>query len=297
MRRALLLYNPVSGRRRHRRLLPRILEALREGGLETEARPSPGPGGATREARQAGIAGAVDVVIAYGGDGTVREVADGLLGTSVALGVLPGGTTNVVSIAFGLGTDPVAAARRLGSLAAAPIDVGLCGDHPFLMQASSGVEAYLMARLDSRLKARLGFGGPFLQAFGALVRYSYPAIEFEADGRADAATGIMVCNISEVAGPYRMAPEGHFDDGRLEMLVFRGRTRAAVAGFAMDLFRGAHARRGDVEIRPVERIRLLGPAGSPVQIDGDAVRDPHPLEIRMADRKLRALVSPERLSR
>jgi len=297
MRRALLLYNPVSGRRRHQRLLPRILCALREGGLEVEGQPTSGPRGATAAARLAAAAASVEVVIAYGGDGTVRETAEGLLGSRVALGVLPGGTTNVVSIAFGLGTDPVAAARRLGSLAAAPIDVGLCGGHPFLMQASSGVEAYLMARLDSRLKARLGFGGPFLQGFGALVRYSYPAIEFEADGRTDAATGIMVCNISEVAGPYRMAPQGHFDDGRLEMLVFRGRTRASVAGFAVDLFRGVHARRGDVEIRPVERLRLLGPAGSPVQIDGDALRDPHPLEIRMADRKLLALVAPERLSR
>jgi diacylglycerol kinase family enzyme len=297
MRRALLLYNPVSGRRRHQRLLPRVVQALEAGGLATEARPTPGPGGATAEARQAAAAGSADVVIAYGGDGTVREVAHGLLGSPVALGVLPGGTTNVVSIAFGLGTDPLAAARRLGSLAAAPIDVGACGAHPFLMQASSGVEAYLMARLDSRLKARLGFGGPFLQAFGAFVRYSYPPIEFEADGRADAATGVMVCNISEVAGPYRMAPQGRFDDGRLELMVFRGRSRAAVAAFTADLFRGVHARRRDVEIRPVETLRLLGPAGSPVQIDGDAVRDPHPLEIRMADLKLLALVAPERLSR
>jgi diacylglycerol kinase (ATP) len=296
MRRALLLYNPVAGRRRHRRLLPRILEALRRGGLETEARPTSGPRGAIAAARAA-AAGGADVVIAYGGDGTVREVAEGLLGSETALGVLPGGTTNVVSIAFGLGTEPVAAAGRLGELAPAPVDVGLCGGHPFLMQASSGVEAYLMARLDSRLKARFGFGGPVLQAFAALARYSYPSLEFEADGRADAATGVMVCNISEVAGPYRMAPEGRFDDGRLELLVFRGRGRAAVVGFALDLFRGVHARRRDVEIRRVEQVRLLGPAGTPVQIDGEALHDPHPFEIRLAEQRLHALVAPARLSR
>jgi diacylglycerol kinase family enzyme len=107
----------------------------------------------------------------------------------------------------------------------------------------------------------------------------------------------MVCNISEVAGPYRMTPEGRFDDGRLELMVFRGRGRRAIAGFAVDLFRGAHLRRRDVEVRQVECVRLLGPAGSPVQIDGDAVDAPHPIEIRMADSGLRALVEPERLSR
>jgi len=297
MRRALLLYSPVSGRRRHAALLPRVLAALREAGLDARAEPTAGPGAATQAARTAVASGQVEAVVAYGGDGTVREVAAGLIGSPVALGVLPGGTTNVVSIAFGLGTDPLAAAGRLAALAPAPIDVGLCAGHPFLMQASSGIEAYLMARLDSRLKHRFGFAGPVLQAFEALRRYSFPPVQFEADGRRDEAAGVMVCNISEVAGPYRMAPDGRFDDGRLELLVFRGRGRRAAAAFAIDLFRGAHSRRSDVEIRQVERVRLLGAPGAPVQIDGDALRQAHPVEIGLAPQRLLALVAPERLSR
>src|SRR5262245_21387637 len=114
MRRGLLIYNPTSGMRSHRRRQPAILDALGAGGIATEAVATEGKGQATTLARDAG--GRVDVVFGYGGDGTIREVAAGLFGSDTPLGVLPGGTTNVVAIAFGLGRDPVEAAEKLSRL-------------------------------------------------------------------------------------------------------------------------------------------------------------------------------------
>lgn len=288
MRDGLLIYNPTSGMRRHARRLPRILEALRAGGIAAEAVASERRGQATELARAA--AGSVDVVFAYGGDGTVREVAEGLYGSTTPLGVLPGGTTNVVAIAFGLPRDPVEAARRLCRAAPRAVDVGLCGGRPFLMQASSGVEAYLMARLDPELKAWLGFAGAVLQALGVVLRYRYPQLELRVDGEPVTATGAMVCNIPEAAGPFRMVPEGKYDDGQLELLLFRGRGRAAVVSFCLDLYRGVHARRRDIEIRPVREVVFEGPAEAYVQLDGDALLEPYPVVVRLAERKLRALV-------
>jgi diacylglycerol kinase (ATP) len=298
MRRAVLVYNPAAGRRRHGARLPAVLEALREGGIAAEPVPTERPHHATELARAAAAGGTAEAVIAWGGDGTVREIATGLVGTSVALGVLPGGTTNVVSIAFGLGRNPLRAARRLGRLEPRPIDVGLCDGRPFLMQASCGPESYLMHRVhQGALKTRFGLIGIMLHSLPILREYGYPEIEVVADGRAIRAASAMVCNISEVAGPFRMIPDGRFDDGRLELIVLHGRGMRAVVGFAADLFIGRHSRRRDVEILPVERVTLAGPPGSFVQIDGDAISVPHPVEVRLAEAKLLALVEPERLSR
>jgi diacylglycerol kinase family enzyme len=288
MRRGLLIYNPTSGMRRHRRRLPAILEALRQGGIATEAVATDAKGQATTLARAA--ASGTDVVFGYGGDGTIREVAAGLFGSDTPLGVLPGGTTNVVAIAFGLSRDPVQAASQLCRLEPRPVDVGLCAGHPFLMQASSGVEAYLMARLDPELKAWLGFAGAVLQGVGVFFRYGYPQVQLRVDGQATSATGAMVCNIPEAAGPYRIVPAGKFDDGQLELMLFRGKSRAAVASFCIDLYRGTHASRRDVEITPVREVVFEGPAHAYVQIDGDAVLDPYPVTVKLADRRLLALV-------
>lgn len=288
MRRALVVYNPTSGRRRHATRLPAIMEALRAGGMAADAAATEKRGQATELARAASRT--MDVVFGYGGDGTIREVAEGLFGGDAALGVLPGGTTNVVAIAFGLSSDPIEAARQQCRLEPRPVDVGLCAGHPFLMQASSGVEAYLMARLDPELKASLGFAGPVLQAVGVFFRYHYQQIQLRVDGDRVTATGAMVCNISEVAGPYRMVPGGKFDDGQLELMLFRGTSRAAVASFCLDLYRGRHAARRDVEIRPVREVVFEGPPGTYVQIDGDVLLDPYPVEVRLAARRLRAFV-------
>lgn len=292
MRRGLLIYNPASGMRRHKGRLPAILAALREGGIATEVVATETKGQATELARAA--AASADVVFAYGGDGTVREVAEGVYGSQTPLGVLPGGTTNVMAIAFGLSSDPVEAARQHCRLEPRPIDVGLCAGHPFLLGASSGVEAYLMARLNPELKAWLGFAGALIQSVGVLFRYRYPQIQLRIDGERTSATGAMVCNIPEAAGPYRMVPAGKFDDGQLEILIFRGTTRAAVVSFCFDLYRGVHAARRDVEIRPVREVVFEGPAEAYVQIDGDVVLDPHPVAVRLAERRLMALVGPPR---
>ena len=292
MRRGLLIYNPASGMRRHKRRLPAILAALREGGIATEVVATERRGQATELARAA--IGAADVVFAYGGDGTVREVAVGLYGSETPLGVLPGGTTNVVAIAFGLSSDPIEAARQHCRLEPRRIDVGLCAGHPFLMQASSGVEAYLMARLEPGLKAWLGFAGALLQGAFVFLRYRYPQLRLRVDGEPTSATGAMVCNIPEVAGPYRMVPSGKFDDRQLELLLFRGTSRAVVASFCLDLYRGVHAGRADVEIRKVREVVFEGPAEAYVQIDGDVVLDPHPVTVRLAERQLMALVASPR---
>lgn len=290
MRAAALIYNPTAGRRRHEQILESVLSALRDGGFEVEPVPTRGPGDATRLARDR--AGRVEVVFAFGGDGTVREVAAGLLGTQTALGIIPGGTVNVLSMSLGLPRDPLAAARLAGRLEARELDVGLIGGMPFLMMVSAGLDSSVMAALDTRLKWRIGRAAYLWQGLREWWRYPYPRFELAADGVPLEASFVAVSNIPYYGGAYALAPGAHPHDGRLDLVLFRGHGRLATLGFALDLLRGAHLRRSDVTVRHVREVELRSPAGAVAQIDGDVCEERLPFTVRIAPDPLLVL-SPE----
>ena len=218
MRSAALIYNPTAGRQRHEQLLDSVLSALRNGGFAVEPVPTGGPGEATRLAR----ASAAEVVFAFGGDGTVREVAAGLLGTGAALGILPGGTVNVMALALGLPRDPLAAARLAGKLEIQKLDVGLVNKAPFLMMVSAGLDASVLAGLDTRLKHRFGQGAYLWQGLQEWWRYPYHRFEVVADGEPLEASFVAVSNIPYYGGAFALAPGARPHDGRLDLVLFRG---------------------------------------------------------------------------
>ncbi len=295
MRRAALIYNPKSGRQRHARRLDGLTARLRAGGYTIDLAPTGGPGQATGLARSFAAAG-LDAVFSYGGDGTAREVAAGLLGTSVPLGLIPGGTANVLALALGLPLDPFAAAEALAGAVVRPFDVGLAGspdaEHPFLMMVSAGLDAAILDALDVRLKWRFGKAAFVWQGAREWWRYGYPALTVEADGEILTGSFAAVANIPFYGGPIRLAPDARTDDGRFELVVFRGRGRRATLGFMLDLVRGAHLRRPDVILRQVEEATFTAPAGAPAQVDGDLCAAPLPLQVHLAPARLRVLFPP-----
>jgi YegS/Rv2252/BmrU family lipid kinase len=291
MRRAALIYNPRSGRQRHAQVLDAILATLRAGGFEVEPTPTARPGHATEIAREKGRQ--VEVVFAFGGDGTMREAATGLLGSPAALGVIPGGTANVLGLALGLPRAPLAAAAALTSLPARPFDVGLAGANPFLMMMSAGLDASVLAALDVRFKWRFGKAAILAQGVREWWRYSYPALGLIADGERLEATFAAVANIPFYGGALRLAPGARSDDGWLDLVLFRGTGRAATLSFAWDLFRSTHVRRRDVTVKRVREVLFEGPAGAPAQVDGDLCQERLPLSVRLSPERLFVLAPKE----
>ncbi len=287
MRRAVLIYNPKSGRQVARRLLPAVLATLRAGGFEVEPVATEGPGDATRIARAATAETEIEIAFAMGGDGTLREVARGLLGSDVALAPLPAGTTNVLALTLGLPRRADRAARVMAACRRRRLDVGLAGGEPFLMQVSAGLDAVVMARQDSGAKKRFGKAAVAWTSLRHWWGYKYPYLELRVDGRAERVSHFAACNIPHYAGAFRMAPGADPGDGRLDLVLFRGRGRAATLGFARDLGLGRHLAREDVEARQVAELELVGPADDYlVQIDGDVLIGPMPLKISLAEERL-----------
>jgi diacylglycerol kinase (ATP) len=291
MRRAALIFNPRSGSGGHARLLEEILGILRRDGYAVEPVPTGGPGAATELARGAAARGA-EAVFAYGGDGTAREVAAGLLGTETALGVIPGGTVNLLAHALELPSEPLLAAAELGRLPAQLFDVGIAGETPFLMMVSAGVDAAVLSALDHRMKWAFGRAAIAAEGLRTWWRYRYPRLGVETGRERFQASFAAVANIPFYAGELLLAPGARADDGRLDLVAFRGRGRLATIAFAVELLRAAHPGRADVEVRRLAtgaEVVLSGPADVPVQVDGDVCPERLPLRIRLAPARLRVL--------
>lgn len=292
MPRALLIYNPAAGSRRQRTLPQEIAAILGAAGIEVDLQPTASAAEATAAARRSAETGRVDRIFTLGGDGTLRAAAQGLLGRDVALAPLPAGTTNVVARCLGLSQGARHAADVLLDAESLECDVGLCTDatgrtEVFLMQASLGLDAAIMAAVSSRAKRLGGRAAVALLGLPTWWRYPYPEIRYRADGAAGRAIHLVAANIPHYGGDFRIAPDAGFDTHRLHLVTFAGRGRLAALAFARDLLGGRHTKRPDVSCRTVSEVIVEAPLEAPLQLDGDALSMTAPLTLRLAEKRLR----------
>jgi diacylglycerol kinase family enzyme len=232
-----------------------------------------------------------DVVVAFGGDGTVNECANGLIGTDTALTCLPGGSNNVVAKLLGIPTDVVDATEHLLHLADAweprTVDLGIVNGRYFTFAAGMGLDASVVERVDSnpRLKAKFG---PFYFVESAiatfLTRYvrNPPRLAIEVDGRTVEGVSLFIQNaenytyFNDRAVP--LVEGARFDSGCLAGVVL---TRARPYDVPTVTFR---ALSGAARIAEHKRIDAFGAFGEavarslddrpiPIQVDGDHIDD------------------------
>jgi diacylglycerol kinase family enzyme len=151
-----------------------IEQTLQDAGFDVSLRETNRRGHATRFAQDAALRG-VEVVVGLGGDGTLNEVANGLVGTDTMLGVLPGGSTNVFARTIGLENDPVAAAHQLADALAAKsvqrIGLGRVNGRYFCFHTGVGYDAAVVANVEKRASVKRWLGHP-LFIYAALRTYA-----------------------------------------------------------------------------------------------------------------------------
>ena len=158
------------------------------------------------------------------------------------------------------------------------------------MLASAGLDARVLTRVQPRLKRFLGRPAFGITALHQWWSYPYPEIDLLADGRPQQATFAAICNVPHYGGHWRLAPAASFTDGLFDLVLFRGRGRAATLGLARDLATGRHLGRRDVALLKVREVTIRGPEELTLQIDGDALPGGPPARIRLAAERLRVLL-------
>lgn len=265
-----IIFNPAAGRRRLGRLAL-VLGALRESGIRLDVLETRGPGHALALARQAAAQGAGRVVVA-GGDGTIAEVAHGILGSGARLGIIPLGTANVLAHELALPRHPAALARVLAGEGLRWLRPGVASypdgrERLFVQMLGCGFDAAVVGALDAGLKRWLGRGAYALQAVREAVRYPFPPLEVELDGTAQRCASLVVSKGRFYGGRHLLVPAARPDAPGFQVALFPrgGPWRALLAGAALPL--GLLPRLPELVLLPA--VRLVLPAGAPLQLDGD----------------------------
>jgi len=267
--------NPVSGPAWRRRQAEDIARQIREtigphlmdGGVSFTSE----PGHATRLARTAIDSGA-DVVIAWGGDGTVNEVASALVDSRAALGIVPVGSGNGLALELGIPPRPddaLAVALRGGNRL---IDVGDLNGRLFFNCAGVGFDAHVAAAFAAsagRVRGLVSYATIGVREF---VRYEAGTYRIETEGAAAAevrALLISVANTRQWGNGALIAPGAIMDDDRLDVVVIPPHHPVTVLANLWRLFAGSIAAWKGVETRQVRAATITATPPAPVHVDGE----------------------------
>lgn len=270
-----LIVNPASGPARR---LPRarrlhfVSGLLRTRGVEVRGCETAGPGDATRLAAAARDAG-TDLVLVWGGDGTVNEVATSLLDTGIPMGLIAGGSGN--GLARGLGIPLGVEAAVDVALDGTPrdIDAGLVDGRPFLNLAGIGFDAAVAARVNTRNLHR-GLGPYVSGIFREWRTFETRRFEIALDDRAPVevvAHLVAVCNGQQYGHGARIAPNASFDDGLLDVVAVPRITAGRIALHAWRLFNGTMPRVPGVFSGRARRAVVSQSAPTAAHVDGEVV--------------------------
>lgn len=240
MRKAILLYNPASGRRRCVADVETALSIFRSAGVEASMAPTRAAGDSAAQVKQA-ISEGCDTVLACGGDGTIHDIAQALVGTDVALGILPLGTANCLAHDLGLPLSPNGAARCALTAKRRRIAVGhiryqnfhqIQGSRYFIFVVGIGADAHLFYKLNPLAKRVLGMGAYYAKA--TRLWLTHPMNHFVAEvsngsqARRDEVSQLLAVRIREFGGVLRaLAPGAGLDRDDLRLVLFHTRSRFA----------------------------------------------------------------------
>ncbi len=246
-----------------------------------------------------------DAVVAFGGDGTVNEAAQTLVGSGVALGVLPGGSTNVMARSLGIPRDPVEAtaylAERLRAGARRSINVGDIGGRYFLFSAGMGFDAEVVKRVegDPEAKARSAEWTFLRKALAAGVgeyRGVDPWLTIEVEGREPVRTLLAICCNGRPFTyfkrmPVDVCPEVTLDGG-LDVFSLSRIRLATVPRVVWSVFVSrSHVRwRAARYLHDLESFTLTADRPLPVQVDGDYIGEQREAHVRLVREGLEVLV-------
>lgn len=293
MTRIPVILNPIAGGGRLLREQGHLLEVAAASGSALDIWISESPAH-TIELAQRAASDEIPLVLAYGGDGTYNAVARGLLGSSTAMGVLPGGTTSVLAYEFGVPRPARRAVRSLLEGEDRAMRVGRTDDGDIvLLMLSAGPDSHVLERLRPSFKRLGGRVGVALQAVvEALAGGALPRIRVASASTIDEAGWVIVGNSRCYAGKFCATPGADPFRDDLEVVAQRSTGRRAAMSFLFGIPSGRHIERDDVVREVVDRVRLepASPGDAvPYQIDGDVVGmlpveiavDPQPLWIRL----------------
>ena len=291
-RKAVLISNPKTGRYiSKRKTIQQLALDLQKLGLDVELKLTKGPGDATEIASQAARNGSTDVIVA-GGDGTINEAIQGMVGTNARLGILPRGTANVLARELGLpmNVDEAVSVAARGKVRR--IHFGIATDDTtreqrhFVLMAGIGLDASVVRRVNPGLKKRIGKGAFWLSGLSHLATWHPQKFTLEIDGNKYSATFAAIGKATRYGGDLMVTPRANLEVPEFEVCLIETFSRVRYLQFLSHAMRsGIGNDREGIRFLKTKKVRAVGEA--PVQVDGEVIGSlpmtfeisPHSLEV------------------
>ena len=295
MRRIVVILNPKAGRGRGRQAradVERLLtETMPQSPDPTEWRivETQTPGHARELARQAAEEG-TSVVAAAGGDGTLNEVVNGLMGTGATLGLLPLGTGNDFARCLGIGTDLNAGVNTLVHGVPRPIDVGQANGRWFLNIAGCGFDAIVAERANRGFPVLRGTAAYLAAIAHSLLHLKPATLTLTLDGETQTVRALMcsVANATSYGGGMKVTPDAEIDDGLFDLCLLREAGRLEFLRAFPRVFKGTHTTHPRVTMLRARAVHIESDIPLPLLIDGEVI-GATPVTFTLAPRALSVL--------
>lgn len=277
MKKVKVILNPYANRWRAGSRIDEVQAALAAVSLHPEITLTEKPREAIALAETA-AAETYEAVIAAGGDGTLNEVANGLLrvagdGPTVPFGVLPIGTANDFSDMVGLPRDLGAAAQIIAAGQTRQIDAGRINDHFFINNCAVAMEP--MITLENmrmkRLSGELRYVVALLRGLVKLKAWDMQ-VRWDGGGRDGPTYLLSVCNGPRTGGFY-MAPDAAVDDGLFDFVFAPKVPKLTVLVILLKLFRKSHIYHPQVVYGRTRHISITSNPGTPIHADGEIITE------------------------
>ena len=273
----------------------RAAEILRRDGHQVTAVPTAGPQTASSMAREL-VGGGADLVLAAGGDGTINEVAEGLVHTEVPLGILPAGTANVLASEMKIGSRMERAAAQLGGWIPRRVPVGhvTCQggkvERHFLLMAGIGLDAHIVYRVSGPLKAATGKLAYWVAGWSLLGR-RLAEFHVELNGADRKCSFALVSKVRNYGGDFEIARNVSLFDDRFEVVLFEGPSTLRYVKYFGGLMLNRLAGMKGVTVARAQCLRVLAPEDERVYLQIDGEFTGHlPADIRIVPDALTLLV-------
>ncbi|MEM1294684.1 MAG: diacylglycerol kinase family protein [Verrucomicrobiota bacterium] len=279
-----VIVNPASGKRVP--LIQTLNDILRPAGIRFDVSVTHDFGDGAVAVRKAVEQGA-DLVACYGGDGTVMDVSEGLLDSSVPLLILQGGTGNLVAKELDLPKELTKSLQRItgDTLSTRRLDVGHLGKHPFLLRAGCGFETDVLQDASRELKNQFGKWAYAFAAAKALQEVSAAKYRITIDDKSEVFAEAVACVIANTGafgvGSLSLSPGIEIDDGKLDLILIR---QADVEGIfsLIRMMMGDEPKGGDAPVIDAShlvgrwqatKVRIETDPVLPIQVDGDVLTE------------------------
>lgn len=288
MKNIAFIVNPISGTKAKNRVAKLIRELLDLQQFAPTVVVTEYAGHATQLAQQFAMEDYY-AVVAVGGDGTINEVASGLIGTATALGIVPNGSGNGFARHLDISTRMNRAIEMLNNSEVINVDYGLVNDQPFFSTCGVGFDAIVAQDFSDSSR---GFKGYLQSIFKDFFQYKADTYQLKGEGIDITTTAFLVnfANAGQWGYDAYIAPKASVQDGWLDVAIVSEFPMTAAASLALSLFTKNIDEKLHMNTIRAKELTLTRTSEGPMHIDGTPVMMPAELHVKIVEEGLKVLV-------